>query len=225
MQRGDDYAAKSAYEDPSVAREYDYVRFQRSRKQQRKAAATENAILRALSGLDGVRELLDAPCGTGRLVEPLMRAGFSYTGADISEEMLAVARTRSGGPEQVRVVPADLEDLPFEDGDFDCVVFVRFLNLIPSEPRVRVLKEFHRVSRRSLVCVATHLRPAGGLRHSLRSMLPRPFRGSAGGVAKARALLGDILESGWQEHFWVPYRTSWLSRTRAVGVFSKTLPQ
>lgn len=58
--------------------------------------------------------ILDGACGTGRVLLPLAAAGYSLTGVDISEEMLAIARSRiEGGPlaERVELVRADLRNL------------------------------------------------------------------------------------------------------------------
>ncbi|MEU6912280.1 class I SAM-dependent DNA methyltransferase [Streptomyces olindensis] len=61
--------------------------------------------------------VLDMGCGTGRDAAALHRAGRTVTGADLSEAMLAHARTRHPGPEYVR---ADLHG--FDLGTFDAVV-------------------------------------------------------------------------------------------------------
>jgi len=88
------YAARSRYQDSEVARDYDHIRFLRNRKRQRKDAATKEAVLEALRRLDGVETVLDLPCGTGRLTRLLIEEGFSYTGSDISAEMIDVARSK-----------------------------------------------------------------------------------------------------------------------------------
>ncbi|MFE9680175.1 class I SAM-dependent DNA methyltransferase [Streptomyces sp. NPDC006285] len=61
--------------------------------------------------------VLDLGCGTGRDAAHLHSAGRSVVGADLSEAMLAYARTRHPGPRYVR---ADLRD--FSLGVFDAVV-------------------------------------------------------------------------------------------------------
>jgi SAM-dependent methyltransferase len=45
----------------------------------------------------GVRSVLDAGCGTGRVGRELARRGFDVVGVDLDEEMLATARRRAPG--------------------------------------------------------------------------------------------------------------------------------
>jgi 2-polyprenyl-3-methyl-5-hydroxy-6-metoxy-1,4-benzoquinol methylase len=52
------------------------------------------ALLSAFSIVPKGAQVLDLPCGTGRLAEVLIEAGYNVVGADISEDMLAVARRR-----------------------------------------------------------------------------------------------------------------------------------
>ncbi len=47
----------------------------------------------ALLQKHGCRRILEIACGTGNLAPYFVRAGYDYTGLDLSEEMLAIART------------------------------------------------------------------------------------------------------------------------------------
>jgi demethylmenaquinone methyltransferase/2-methoxy-6-polyprenyl-1,4-benzoquinol methylase len=60
--------------------------------------------------------VLDVACGTGDLCEDLASVGHHATGIDLSEGMLAAARTTAP------LVRGDAEALPFRDGAFDGVV-------------------------------------------------------------------------------------------------------
>jgi SAM-dependent methyltransferase len=64
------------------------------------------------------RRLLDAGCGTGKSLAPLVERGYAATGVDGSEEMLAQAGRRLG--DAVRLVHADLAELPVL-GEFDLI--------------------------------------------------------------------------------------------------------
>src|SRR5215217_2039457 len=68
-------------------------------------------------GLTG-RRVLDVGCGTGKSFLPLARRGYRVTACDISPEMLAEARRAA--PDDVRLVEADMRDLP-DLGRFDLV--------------------------------------------------------------------------------------------------------
>ncbi|MBT9149662.1 MAG: class I SAM-dependent methyltransferase [Dehalococcoidia bacterium] len=63
--------------------------------------------------------ILELGCGTGRLLIPLAKSGFTVTGIDISEEMLAICRLkldREGAEvkSRVSIVNADMRDFSLE---------------------------------------------------------------------------------------------------------------
>jgi ubiquinone/menaquinone biosynthesis C-methylase UbiE len=72
--------------------------------------------------------VLELGCGTGRVSLPLARAGINLIGVDRSAQMLARARTqllRSSRPhihKSLRLVRADIRQLPFEDEAFPMVI-------------------------------------------------------------------------------------------------------
>jgi SAM-dependent methyltransferase len=79
--------------------------------------------------LDARGAILELGCGTGRLLDPLARAGVRVVGVDRSGPMLDLARARLGArltrpgvharrgiPPSVRLVRADIRALPFRDG-------------------------------------------------------------------------------------------------------------
>jgi SAM-dependent methyltransferase len=67
-------------------------------------------------GLTG-RRVLDVACGTGKSFLPLLRAGYSVTGCDISRAMLERAAVKAPG---VPLHEADMRSLPVF-GEFDLV--------------------------------------------------------------------------------------------------------
>ena len=87
--------------------------------------------------------VLDAGCGTGRHLGPLLRARSHPVGVDFSRGMLNIARRNY--PE-VPLALADLQrPLPFETGRFDavlCALIGEHLNELPL-----ALEELHRVLR------------------------------------------------------------------------------
>src|SRR3954454_14477663 len=100
--------------------------------------------------IDAVGELpdgsavLDIPTGGGVALRGLRaEQDIRYVAADISPEMLA--RTQrvadSRGLPQVEVQSADVENLPFEDGEFDLVQSFAGLHCFPN-PRKAVLEIF-----------------------------------------------------------------------------------
>ena len=63
-------------------------------------------------------KVLDISCGTGELLKRLQGKAQLY-GVDLSEEMLAVARTKL--PKEATLLKADVHRLPFKDDFFDYV--------------------------------------------------------------------------------------------------------
>ena len=88
-------------------------------------------------------QILDAGCGTGRHLGPLLRARSNPVGVDFSRGMLDIARRNY--PE-VPLALADLQrPLPFENERFDavlCALIGEHLNELPL-----ALQEMHRVLR------------------------------------------------------------------------------
>jgi SAM-dependent methyltransferase len=78
------------------------------------ALITERALA---AGLAGTR-LLDVACGTGNTLLPMIERGYTVTGVDVSEAMLAEAERKTGGG--ARLVAADMRELP-DLGAFDLI--------------------------------------------------------------------------------------------------------
>ena len=68
-------------------------------------------------GLRG-RRLLDVACGTGKSFEPLLDRGYEVSACDLSPAMVAEARRKAAGAEEI--VVADMRALPWR-GEFDLV--------------------------------------------------------------------------------------------------------
>jgi len=144
------YKAKTHYQQSQVARDYDEERF--SSWHGRKAHQMEARVMRyALEGyFEPGGTVLDLPCGTGRLFEEYLRGGFQVTGADVSEEMLSVARARMAVNTNFSFRLCDAENLPFSDNTFDYLVSFRLMCHLPEQNRRKVLAEMSRVTRKVL---------------------------------------------------------------------------
>jgi len=106
--------------------------------------------------------LLDAGCGTGALMS-LIRKDFPkrhYTGIDMSEKMLEIARKNN---ESATLVHGDCEALPFEKGSFDVVICTQSFHHYPNPDKFfesvsRVLKPNGRLILRDMTA------KSGGMR-------------------------------------------------------------
>jgi SAM-dependent methyltransferase len=148
--REDGYEYKrDFYRSSKVAEDYDFHRFSSPERQKRNARKWA-AIQKALSLTEGVKTILDLPCGTGRFTGALARQGYEIVGSDIAMEMLQKAASIPDGqqPSIRGYVQANAEHLPLRDDILDCVVSIRFMMHVDPATRVRMLREFRRVSRR-----------------------------------------------------------------------------
>ena len=80
----------------------------------------------------GVRRVLDAGCGVGRHLLPLLAAGFAVWGVDVDAQVLQLLQDRlkkvavdAAGP---YLAQADLNRLPFMSGAFDLLVSIKVIN-------------------------------------------------------------------------------------------------
>jgi SAM-dependent methyltransferase len=146
---------RNRFDRPEVAREYRARKNTRTRRNQREWQCIEQA----LHGVGAGAQVLDLPCGSGRL-EPLLEAkGYRVTAADASPHMLQQAvdayRGSSGRqelPAHMRFLRRDVMHTEFADGEFDAVICNRLLHHFPTPGlRRRALAELMRVSKGPLV--------------------------------------------------------------------------
>jgi ubiquinone/menaquinone biosynthesis C-methylase UbiE len=89
---------------------------------------------------------LEPGVGTGRMAVPLAGRGYSYTGVDISRNMMAELRQKLGNTgTRLSLVQADAAALPFHDASFDVALTAQLLYLI--EDWRQALAEIRRVLR------------------------------------------------------------------------------
>ena len=111
--------------------------------------AYEKFLTQALAGIpnDFSGRLLEVPVGTGVLTFPRYREfdGAEIFCADISDEMLDVARARAArmNLRGVNLIRGDVSDLPFDDGFFDAVLTINGMHVFPD--KVAALTEMRRV--------------------------------------------------------------------------------
>ena len=101
-------------------------------------------LVRAVSSFCALRggevKVLDMACGTGDVSIALRRKGLDVVGADISENMLAIARKKA--PE-IDFRYGDASELPFADGSFDAVTIA--FGIRNFDKRAQCIRELHRV--------------------------------------------------------------------------------
>ena len=101
-------------------------------------------LVRAVSSFCALRggevKVLDMACGTGDVSIALRRKGLDVVGADISENMLAIARKKAPG---IDFRYGDASELPFADGSFDAVTIA--FGIRNFDKREQCIRDLHRV--------------------------------------------------------------------------------
>lgn len=77
-------------------------------------------------------KFLEPGIGTGRTGLPIIRRGYSYTGLDLSKEMMNELPSKLlGTTENLTLIQGDASQLPFENESFDVVLTTHVLHCLP----------------------------------------------------------------------------------------------
>jgi SAM-dependent methyltransferase len=171
----------------------------------------------AIGDMPAKSSVLDIPTGGGVALRGLRPGqGLRYVAADISPEMLQrterVARER-GLEDQVEIRSADVERLPFDDGEFDLVQSYAGLHCFP-RPRLAVL-EIARCVRPGGRFVGSVFLTGTGLRY-----VPGVIGGRLIGVMGPSGSRADL--ERWLRD--AGFRNVGIEVSGAIGYFSATKP-
>jgi SAM-dependent methyltransferase len=183
---GHEYSGKSAYRGV-IASRYD-----EDRTVEAIWAVEQDFVGKWVEGLPKGGEILDIPAGTGRFLEFFQKQGLTVHALDVSPDMVAEIHRRY--PELAKgahIAVGDAEHLALPDDAVEFVLSWRFFHLIPTAVADRVLREFHRVCRGTVVVQVFGVRPPfwrrviNGLRRRLSPTSPAPAPASpeSGGTA------------------------------------------
>ena len=127
----------------SYDRDGEYVVGKRIIRQIEEALLTERSLGNAL----------ECGCGTGYFSRAIARNARHLVAADLSSELLQVARIQLSGFENVSVQQVDCTNTSFPAESFDSVFLTNLVHVIANP--LRCLRESHRVlrNRRSLIVV------------------------------------------------------------------------
>ena len=99
------------------------------------SAASEQVADCILTVVEATPEttFLEPGIGTGRTSFPIIKRGYSFTGVDISLQMMAqLLQKLQGTPNQLTLIQADASSLPFAENTFDVVITTHMLHCLPN---------------------------------------------------------------------------------------------
>jgi len=145
--------------------------------------------------------VLDVATGTGPVAAQPGRGGFNVTGRHQIPEVPAAAPTHLG--EQVELVEAAAESLPFADGAFDHLTFTYLLRYV-GDPG-STLAELARVTRPGGTVASLEFGVPSGLARPLwelhvRAGLPLAGRVLRHGWSEVGDFLGGSIRAFWDEY-------------------------
>jgi SAM-dependent methyltransferase len=104
----------------------------------------------------GYETFLDLGCGLGRHSLQFAEAGFEVTAFDLSEQ--AVRQTLSSARNEgldIRGIVGDLHSLPFDDGEFQCILSFLTISHTDTAGMFRAMSELKRVLKAGGECYIT----------------------------------------------------------------------
>lgn len=127
-------------------------RYDENRKKNKKWIIEDEVIDSILANLPEHSLLLDIPVGTGRFIPLYKKYKLNCTGMDISADMLSAASVKLEDCDyKIQLLKGSIFDLSVEDGSFDYVLSIRFMNWISSFDFDRAIKELARVSNKQII--------------------------------------------------------------------------
>ncbi len=165
---------KKGWQDSETADSYDDKRFS-TLSGKISDSLDKIAIKKGLSLINMNGRILDLPCGTGRIMHYLYHSGYkNLTGADISEQMISVAKKRMQESSNISFVKTEAEHTEFSDNTFSAITSIRFMGHIPRETRVEILREFNRICEGPIIIEYSVRNPiARKVKSLLRSLTVR----------------------------------------------------
>lgn len=119
-----------------------------------------NWVFQELSDVE-VREILDVACGTGRHAIPLSKKGYTVTGGDRSQAMLAVLEEKVRRANiEIPVIKCDMKDIEFRE-EFDAIIcmYTSFNYLLTDQDIEKALVAFYRALRPGGIVILDLMNP------------------------------------------------------------------
>jgi ubiquinone/menaquinone biosynthesis C-methylase UbiE len=125
-------------------------------KQQAEDSVKYRHKLYKMVNLKDQKKILDVGCGTGAVTDDIAQLTVGkVTAIDIDTKKLEHAKVILTGRSNVKVMEANVLDLPFEDGTFDLVIFNIVLIHVKAAEQQNAINEMTRVTKPGGTVLAT----------------------------------------------------------------------
>lgn len=148
-------------------------------------------------GLSPQAKILDIPCGTGVLGGILQEFPNPVVAADISREMMELARAEYAFPHFIGFIQSDITQTPFRPGDFPCIVILGLMHRLPAEIRKKVLAEIATLKARHVIISFSIDSTGQRLKQRLIKKL-KPSHSSAPVPATYQDIVLEVNEAGFK---------------------------
>jgi ubiquinone/menaquinone biosynthesis C-methylase UbiE len=201
---------RSRLQDKTAAAKYS-DRFE-SGSRKRVDLREQKAVKLILSGLPGVKVILDVPCGAGRFAGTLGEGGRKLIAIDVAQEVLAHAseRAKKAGV-KAELHQGDASKLPLSNQSVDCAFSNRLLHhILDRKERVKILGELHRVSRRFAIVSFFDYHSFGFVRRFRKAIKGRkpPYEGQP----TFEQFTAEVNEAGFNVRQVVPTGAPWIAQ-------------
>ncbi len=160
------------YQEIAVAERYDRERFS-SMAGKIFNRLEKYYVAQALRGLPLDTEILDLPCGTGRLADVLLNKGYRVRGVDVSPAMLEVAKRRVVRyRERFQAQVLDIFCLPEDvQPQYDAALCARVLMHFELPDQIRFLRNVARLTRHRVIFTQSLSTPYHRARRGFKRMI------------------------------------------------------
>ena len=148
-------------------------------------------------GLSPLVKILDIPCGTGILGGILQEFPNPVVAADISSEMMELARPEYTFSHFLGFVQLDITQTPFHPGDFACIVILGLMHRLPAQIRGKVLAEIAALRPRHVIISYSIDSLGQRLKQRLIKKL-KPSHGSAPVPAAFQDIIREVTAAGFK---------------------------
>lgn len=151
---------------------------------------------------------LEIACGTGRVTVQLARSNLSLVGIDLSDEMLAFAKSKSAGLANVQWMLADMRSFELaQTFDLAIVPAYSFQLLLTAADQSACLRQ-----------IARHLNPGARLALHLEHHDPNWLASLPSNEFTPYEASGETIHPGTGQRIRVSYAWSYVTKTRSVAV-------